>query len=232
MISPATTQEMSRHRYGDTRLWVLERNLGGSRAGRLLEQMDQHFEQVSGHLLLDLRGASFIDSAGAEALERAALRHPGLAVVGFPREYENLPRRTRASLRILRPAGTLEKAFASLNDKTQDSTPWRNRRRYCRIPAAIPVEIIFGTRTAASTIHDVSLGGGRLGRLPSSWIREIRRGVDTPDMIIAGMDHDPLGREISHRFETNLLSSHPVHLLPEGAGLGIRFSDPPAIGPR
>lgn len=230
MVSSATAQEMSRHRYGDTRLWVLERNLGGSRAGRLLEQLDQHFEQVSEHLLLDLRGASFIDSAGAEALERAALRHPGLAVVGFPRDYDNLPRRTRASLKILRPADTLEKAFSSLNGKTQDSTPWRNRRRYCRIPATIPVEIIFGTRTAASTIHDVSLGGGRLGRLPASWIREIREGADTPDMIIAGMDHDPLGREISHRFETSLLSSHPVHLLPEGAGLGIRFSEPPGSG--
>ena len=73
--------------------------------------------------------------------------------------------------------------------------------------------------------------GGRLGRLPSSWIRELENGAEAADIIITGMDLDPLGREIAHRYETNLLSSHPVHLLPEGAGLGIRFSEQPDPGP-
>ena len=78
------TQEMTRHRYGDSSLWVLEENLGGTRAGRLLEHLDQHFGNGGEQLLLDLRSSSFIDSAGARALIAAFMSRialPALAKI-------------------------------------------------------------------------------------------------------------------------------------------------------
>lgn len=219
-----TQEEMERYRYGDTSLWTVEKHLGGSRAKRLLEHLELYFGEGGSGLLLDLRGAVLIDSDGAEALERAARRHPGLAVVGLPRDYESLPRRIRASLRTLRPVESIEKGFTSLNGKAQDTARWREQRRHCRIPVHMHVEAILGNMSTAVLLHDVSLGGGRIGRLPRSWIKKIEDLDHAPTITLTGMDYDPLGREITGCYDTDTLVSQPVHLLPGSTGIGVRFA--------
>lgn len=221
-----TQEEMERYRYGDTSLWTVETHLGGTRAKRLLEHLELYFEEGGSGLLLDLRGAALIDSDGAAALERAARRHPGLAIVGLPGDYESLPRGIRASLRRLRPVESIEKGFAALNVQAQDAARWREQRRHYRIPVHMHVEAILGNMSTAVVLHDVSLGGGRIGRLPRSWIREIEDLDHAPTISLTGMDSDPLGREITGCYDTDTLVSQPVYLLPESTGIGVRFAGP------
>ncbi len=217
-------REMSRYQYGSTALWVLERSIGGSRALRLGEQVDLFFGEGGHSLLLDLRSAGFIDSIGAETMERAAGRHPSFGIVGLPRGYHALPRAVRGTLRMLRPGVNLSAAFTSLNGSGGEEK-YREKRRHRRIPASLHIEIILGNRSAAAILHDVSLGGGRIGRLPAGWISEIEDMSRAPSITIAGLDLDPLGREIAGSYETSMLPSRPVHLLPDSTGLGVSFSD-------
>ena len=225
-MTTGAPREMSRYQYGDTALWVIEKKIGGSRARLLGEQLNLYFSEGGRSLLLDLRSAGFIDSLGAEAVEHAAGRHAGLSIVGLPRGFQALPRNVRSTLRMLPSGGSLEASFSSLNGTGTHRERWHEKRLHRRIPVKLHIEIILGNRSTAAILHDVSFGGGRIGRLPSTWVSNLEDMAEAPSITIAGLDLDPLGREIAGSYETPMIRSRPVYLLPESAGLGVRFSDP------
>ncbi len=219
-------REMSRYQYGDTALWVIEKNIGGSRARLLGEQLNLYFNEGGHALLVDLRSAGFIDSLGAKTLEQAAGRYADLGIVGLPRGFHALPRKVRSTLQMLPSGGSLEASFSSMNGTGTHKENWHEKRRHRRIPVKLHIEIILGNRSTAAILHDVSFGGGRIGRLPSNWTSNLEDMARAPSITIAGLDLDPLGREIAGSYETAMIPSRPVYLLPESAGLGVRFSDP------
>ena len=216
--------EVRRTRYGDTSLWTLRRNLGGTRARRLFEKVELHFSEERRPLVLDLREAGFVDSRGADLLERARRRHASLAVVGLPKDYVNLPLPIRETLSTLRPAGGIEEALSHLEAPPHVSRRWDTRRQHARFKVMIPVEISLGTLSTAATLRDLSLGGSRIGLLPSHWIRELEASWDAaPQIAISGLQEDPLGREVADRYRSAVLLSEPVYVLPNQMGVGVRF---------
>ncbi len=220
--------ELSRSRYGDASLWTLRRNLGGTRARLLYEKLELYFSEERRPLILDLREAGFVDSRGADLLERARRRHPSFAVVGLPRDYETLPLPIRVTLSALLPAGEIGEALATLQKPSRLSARWDTRRQHNRFTVMMPVEITVGTLSTAATLRDLSLGGTRIGRISSRWVRELRAHEDsTPQITISGLQEDPLGKEVAARYRSAVLVSTPVHVLPNQAGLGVCFSAPP-----
>lgn len=217
--------DLERSRYGGTSLWVLRRNLGGTRARRLFEMVELHFSEESRPLVLDLREADSVDSLGADLLERLRRRHPSLAVVGLPRDYEILPLAIRTTLASLAPARGIVEALGTLREPTQFKHRWDTRRRHERYPVTIPVEISLGALSTAATLRDLSLGGTRIGRVPSRWIRELEgRGEEASEITISGLPDDPLGREVAGLYNRAVLNSRAVHVLPGQSGIGVRFS--------
>jgi hypothetical protein len=227
MTNQTGTREgpLQRFHYGDTDLWILRKNLEGTNARKILGKIDLHFREGGGRLLIDLRRISLVDSAGAETLEKSLLHHPEVFTVGKPEDFDNLPLPVRSTLRLARPTNSLEEAISSGQPIPDPLSPEGERRRHHRIETRISVEVFLEKKSTAATLHDISLGGGRIGHLPRSWVREIGAVGENLNLIIAGMDLDPLGREIAGRYDpyTTVLS-RPAYILPDDTGLGVQFA--------
>jgi len=224
-----TTREIAANRffYGDTCLWIPKGNISGTQARFFHEQLELHFRDKDAPALIDLRRTFFIDSAGAEFLEHSRRLHPNLTLVGFPREFDNLPFPIRDTLQALNPAATIETAL-SLQNRRLTENRWNVRRRYCRFPVEIPVEIFSSEVSAAAMLHDLSLGGGKITSLSPDLMRYLGKAPFSNGAIsIAGVIRDPLGREIAARYSSPVLPSHPVHILPDSQGLGVQFAGGP-----
>jgi hypothetical protein len=210
--------------YGDSDLWILRRNLEGTSAIRVLRKIELHFREGGGRLLIDLRRISLVDSAGAEVLGISFLLHPDIFTIGRPVDFDNLPLPVRSTLSLIRPAGSLEEAISARRTIPPPPGPVGKRRRHHRIATQIPVEVFLDKMSTAATIHDISLGGGLIGRLPHSWLRRLSAVGENPNLVIAGIDLDPLGREIAGRYDPHAVLSRPAHILPDDTGLGVQFS--------
>ena len=121
-------KEISRFSYGGTTLWVFHRNLGGTRARRLLEKIDLHFRDSGSPLIIDLRETSFLDSGSVNALETALHRYPDLVVVGRPKNYRDLPLSVRQTLDISRPSIGIAEALSRFDGPAHASPLWEARR--------------------------------------------------------------------------------------------------------
>ncbi len=217
------TGGIGRFYYGGVALWIPRGNLGGSRALRVAERLELHFQEGGGPLLFDLRELHFVDSVGAGALKSSVTRHPGLTLVGLPQDFDNLPLSIRVSLAILRPLPGIEAALSVLPHSVSSLPSEEERRHAPRIRVQIPVELMFQAESAAATFYDLSRSGGRLGRIPREWVKDLRPAGEDTELGIFDLEKDPLGMEITRRFRSPSLLSHPVHILPEGGGLGLRF---------
>jgi hypothetical protein len=210
--------------YGDTDLWILQKNLEGTNARRVLRKIDLHFREGGGRLLVDLRRISLVDSAGAEALEKSLLHHPEVFTIGKPEDFNDLPLPVRSTLRLARPTDSLEEAITAGQTIPHPLSPEGERRRHHRIETRIAVEVFLDNISTAATLHDISLGGGRIGRLPHSWLRKISAGAKNLNLVIAGMEFDPLGKEIAGRHDRHTtVLSRPAYILPDDTGLGVQF---------
>ncbi len=211
--------------YGDTDLWILRRNLEGTNARRIMKKIDLHFREGGGRLLVDLRRISLVDSAGAEALEESFLRHREVFPIGKPEDFDDLPFPVRSALRLVRQAGSLEEAISAGQTIPPPRSAAGERRRHHRIETRMSVEVFLDQMSTAATLHDISLGGGRIGRLPSSWLRRISEGDENLNLAIAGMELDPLGSEIAGRHAPHTtVISRPAYILPDNTGLGVQFA--------
>lgn len=218
----ALERSTGRFQYGDTRCWILRKNLGGAYARRLMDMVELHFQEEKSALVLDLRQVPVIDSEGARCLELARRRHAKLRVVGRSRDYATLPLSIRKVLNIIRPFDTLEEAL-SFPVHADLRTSWPQRRRHHRIPVQIPVEIFLGGRSAVAVMHDISLGGGRLGRISSHLLLE-PEGATPSQMTVTGIDSDPLGLEIVSSLSSSEVVTRPVYVLPRNRGMGVQFA--------
>jgi len=224
---PTTERPTGHFRYGGTEYWTPRKNVGGTAARRLMEMVELHFHEDGSPLILDLRLVPIVDSEGAYYLEAARRRHPGLQVVGRPRDFATLPRSIRNTLDIIRPSESLENAL-SFRSRTTPGRSWSEKRRHNRIPVHIPVEIFCGGRSAVATLRDISLGGGRLGKVSSRLVRELERTSPSPELTIAGIDQDPLGLEIVKPHNSSEIVTRPVYFLSGNSGMGIQFAPAPA----
>ena len=213
----------SRFRYGGTECWVLRKNLVGTRARRLTDMVELHFQEEGSPLVLDLREVPVIDSEGACFLEAASLRHAGLKLLGRPRDFDTLPPRIRRTIDILRPSESLEQALAPRAGAVIRGT-WPDKRRHFRIPVQIPVEIIMGGRATVATLREISLGGGRFGRVSPRLAGTLAEGNESLEMTLSGMDRDPLGREIAASHLLREVVTRPVYILPDNSGMGVQFT--------
>jgi anti-anti-sigma regulatory factor len=222
--------QASRFRYGGTECWVLRKNLVGTRARRLMDMVELHFQEEGSPLVLDLREVPVVDSEGACFLEAASLRHAGLRLLGRPRDFDTLPPRIRRIIDILRPSENLEQALARQAGAVIRGT-WPDKRRHFRVPVQIPVEIIMGGRATVATLRDISLGGGRFGRVSPRLAGTLAEGNGSLEMTLSGMDSDPLGREIAASHLLGEVVTRPVYILPDNSGMGVQFTpgspDPP-----
>lgn len=212
-----------RLQYGEADYWILKRNVAGTYARRLMEMVELHFQESPAPLVLDLRQVPVVDSEGAYYLETARRRHADLQIVGTPRDYATLPRSIQETLSILRPSDSLERALSSPG-RSGPRGSWPRRRRHTRIPVRIPVEIFLGGKSAVATMHDISLGGGRLGRVASRILKKVEGAPSFPALTIAGIDRDPLGLEIIKSRNDSEVVTRPVYLLPGNSGMGVRFA--------
>jgi len=211
--------------YGDTDLWTLRRNLEGTNARRVMKKIDLHFREGGGRLVIDLRRISLVDSAGAETLERSLFHHPEVFTIGRPEDFDDLPLPVRSTLRLARPSDSLEEAISSGQTIPLPLSPAGERRRHHRIETRISVEVFLEKMSTAATLCDISLGGGRIGRLPHSWLRKIGSRGENLNLVIAGMELDPLGREIAGRYDPHAtVLSRPAYILPDDTGLGVQFA--------
>jgi hypothetical protein len=222
----ATERNTGHFHYGGIDYWVLRKNVGGASARRLSELVELHFHESGSPLVLDLRQVPVIDSEGAYYLESARQRHAGLQVVGKPRDYATLPASIRETLDVIRPSESLESAL-SLRSRSALRRNWPHKRRHNRIPLTIPVEIFSDGRSAVATLRDISLGGVRLGRFSSPLVREREGSSAFPQLTIAGIGQDPLGREVIKSFNTSEIVTRPVYVLPGNGGMGVQFTPSP-----
>jgi hypothetical protein len=223
MMTHTMGSQAGRFRYGGTECWVLRKNLGGTGARRLMDMVELHFQEEGAPLVLDLREVPVVDSEGAYFLEAARRRHAGLRVLGRPRDFDTLPPRIRRAIDILRPSECLERALAHPGGTVLRGT-WPDKRRHFRIPVQIPVEIIMGGRATVATLRDISLGGGRFGRVSPRLAGALAEGNGSLDMTISGIDRDPLGREIAASHRLREVVTRPVYILPDNSGMGVRFA--------
>jgi hypothetical protein len=214
---------LERHRYGATELWSVADDVAGSAARRLGDRVDLFFRDGDGGLLLDLRGARRVDSAGARAIARCRRDHPGFRTVGRPASWADLPLGVRVRLQELDPAQDLEGVLGPAAARTGLG----EHRRHARIPLQLPVEIALAGATTLVALRDVSRGGVRLGLVPADWVEEIRRAGPAFSLGILGLDADPLARELAGAHAPGPVPAVPVHLRADGA-VGARF---PEAGP-
>jgi hypothetical protein len=208
-------------RYGSSALWVLHHELAGSAAHRFAERIDLFFRTGEASLVLDLRDAGLIDSAGAEVLARGREAHPGFRTVGRPRSWPDLPLAVRGALVGLDPAPDLATALLGLAPLARDTGD--ERRHHPRIGMRLPVAVLSAGRTAQVELRDISRSGVSLALLPEGWL-ELEG--DSPEMAfdIFGITADPLGREFCAAFGTGPVAALAVRTAAEGA-LGARFAE-------
>ena len=215
---------VGRCRYGPHALWTIRGDLAGSLARRFADRVGLFFRSEAAALLVDLRAAGMIDSAGAARLRGLRERHPGFAVVGRPASWVDLPLGVRRTLSALHPAPDLETALASLG--TTPEGGYAEKRSHPRIPLQIPVEVLCAGRLAPASLRDISRGGLHLELLPEGWLGEARKAGAATTLGIVGLDADPLAREITARFGRGPVLAVPVRALPGGV-LGARFAGSP-----
>ncbi|HWR97179.1 MAG TPA: PilZ domain-containing protein [Candidatus Methanoperedens sp.] len=217
-------EEIGRCRYGSTALWTLRGNLAGSQARRFAQRADLFFRGESAALVVDLRGAGMIDSAGASRLLGLRERHPGFAVVGRPSSWVDLPYPVRRAVSALRPAPDLQTALSAFTAPPNQG--YAEKRMHMRIPLQIPVEVLCAGRLAPASLRDISRGGLHLALLPEGWLGEARKTGAATTLGIVGLETDPLARELTARFGRGPVLAMPVRALPGGV-LGVRFTGSP-----
>ena len=116
MIAQAD-KEISRIPYGSDMLWILHGDLTGSWARHLAERISLHLMERKSGLMLDLRDIGFVDSEGAAALEHSRRNHPGLAVIGGPKDFGDIPLTVRETLYNLQPFEGIEAAVAAISSR-------------------------------------------------------------------------------------------------------------------
>jgi hypothetical protein len=215
------TAGITRCRYGSSSLWVLHHELAGSGARRFAERVDLFFRAGEASLVLDLREAGLIDSAGADALTRGHEAHPGFRTVGRPRSWPDLPLGVRGALASLDPAPDLATALLGLAPLTRGTGD--ERRHHPRIGMHLPVAVLSAGRTAPAELRDISRSGVSLALLPEGWL-ELEG--DSPEMAldIFGITADPLGRELCALFGTDPVAALAVRTAAAGE-LGARFTE-------
>lgn len=220
----AASVRMERYRYGSASLWSIRGHLCGSGARRVEQLVDLHFHGGAGDLIIDLREAGCVDSAGARALSRCRGEHPDVRLVGFPRSWDDLSLDVRVALLQLDPAPDLSTALLQGFDAPRGAA---EQRRHARIPVQIPVELCCGGNSAMVALRDISSGGARFEGVPDALLPALRLVDPSVPCEILGLDADPLGSEITRRGRL-AVAAVPVHFFP-GAGLGARFleSHPP-----
>ena len=208
-------------RYGSSALWILHQGLSGSEARRFAERMDLFFRAGETSLVLDLRQAGLIDTAGADVLMRGRGAHPGLRTVGQPRSWPDLPAAVRGALAGLEPAPDLETALLDLAPPARSAGD--ERRRHPRIGVRLPVSIFSSGRTDPAELRDISRSGVGLALLPGGWMEgdDLERAFS-----IFGIAADPLGRELCTGFGSGPVSAVAVRTQAADA-LGARFTDSP-----
>ena len=222
MTLEATTAGIGSFRYGASTVWSVEGDLAGSRARRFAAKVALFFRREATALLVDLRGAGLIDSAGAAALSAWRPSALPFGVVGRPACWADLPAPVRFSVEALAPAPDLETALApaaSLARRDGDE-----QRRHPRIPLQIPVEVVCAGSWAQGALRDISRGGVRLADLPEGWLGGLRRSGAAMRLDLLGLDVDPLARELTAGLCRRPLAAVPVCALPGGI-LGARFTD-------
>jgi hypothetical protein len=217
--------KMERYRYGAASLWAIRGHLCGSAARRIEQLVDLFFRGDAGDLIIDLREAGFIDSAGARALTRCRGEHPDVRLVGFPPAWDDLSLDVRVALLRLDPAHDLAEALLRSFDVPR-GTP--ELRRHARIPVQIPVELCCAGNSAMVSLSDISRGGVRFAGVPEGLLPALRLADPLVPCEILGLEADPLGSELTGRDGQRAVAAIPVHFFP-GAGLGARFleSHPP-----
>lgn len=211
-------------RYGSHALWSLHGDLTGSQARRFGERAWLFFRGEAAALLVDLRGAGLIDTAGAALLQSLRERHPRFGVIGHPASWTDLPFEVRRTLAGLRPAPDLETALTAV---VALPAPENGEKRSSpRIPLQVPVEVLCAGRIAPASLRDISRGGLHLALLPEGWLGEARKSGAATTLGILGLDADPLAREITARYGRGPVMAVPVRALPGGI-LGARFTGSP-----
>ena len=205
------------YRYGSRVLWTVDGDLAGRRAARFAGRVELFFRTGETSLLVDLRRAGHIDSAGAAALGRLCASHPGLRVIGRPPAWEDFPLAIRSLLLELPATPDIESALAP-RLPAGDSP---ERRRHPRIPLQLPVELFFAGGCAPAALQDISRGGVRL-RVPGVWSSALG---DGGAFDILGLAEDPLGREFVGAAPLPVRAA--VVCCPPGPVVGARFSDSP-----
>jgi hypothetical protein len=206
------------YRYGSSVLWTVEGDLAGSGAARFAGRVELFFRSTETSLLIDLREARLIDSAGAAVLARLRSNHPGLSVIGRPATWDSLPIAVRHALLGLDAEPSLVAALT----RAQPAATFREQRRDTRIPLQLPVELFRCGRCAPAALADISRGGVRISAAPELFDAALRAGEEFD---ILGLSEDPLGRELVGA------GASPVRLASVrgslAAGLGARFADSP-----
>jgi hypothetical protein len=217
-----TDREISRIPYGSNMLWILHGDLAGSWARRLSDRIGLHITEEKGGLMLDLRDTGFIDSEGASALARSRQRHPGLAVIGRPKDFGDMPLSIREALRSLQPFEGIESAYTEVNN-FQALSQDEEKRRLPRIPTQIPVELFIGSSSGMAMVRDINSSGVRLSQVPADLAKEAWIANGDGRLEISGMAADPLGREIAGKLGGDLLSSQAVHVSRGAQSVGASF---------
>lgn len=215
---------IGRFRYGSSALWTVHGDLTGSSARRFAGTVDLFFRSGETSLLVDLREASLVDSAGATALARCRGAYPGFQVVGRPAIWIDLPPVVRRTLVKLEPEPDLETALTAAT--APDRSDWPQQRRHARIPLQLPVELFRAGRMTTASLRDIGRGGVGLALLPKDWLQALLEDGAEPTFGILGIEADPLGREIIARLPPGPVSVVPVYEF-AGSGLGARYSDNP-----
>lgn len=217
-----TGEKLRRCRYGASALWSFRGDLVGGTARWLEECVALFFRSEAAPLLLDIRDAGLIDSAGAAALDACNGSHAAFRLVGPPASWLDLPVTVRVALRGLRSEPDLETALAASATSTREGAA--EQRRHPRIPLQLPVEVFCAGRTAQASLRDISRGGLRLSSLPEGWIGDLRRAGVKTAFDILGIADDPLGRELTAGFGGGAMTAVPVCAQPGGV-IGARFPD-------
>lgn len=213
-----------RCRYGGHALWRLHGDLTGSVARRFAERAWLFLRSEDAALLVDLRGAELIDTAGASLLQSLRSRQTRFSVIGRPCAWTDLPLPVRRTLAGLRPAPDIETALTAV--LAMHAPEGGEKRSAPRIPLQVPVEVVCAGRVAPASLRDISRGGLHLALLPDGWLGEARRSGAATTLGILGLDADPLAREITARYGSGPVMAVPVRALPGGV-LGARFTGSP-----